>query len=138
MIDFLSNVNWLAVLVASVVHFILGAIWFVALVGKRYAVVLGIADRPQDKPGLLSLAGPFVCSAVTIATSAILLRALWVTAYGDALVLGAFVGVGYLVPMTINIAINPLFPRPFAYASLNAPFFIIGSLISCAILVAMS
>lgn len=138
MIDALSHVNWLAVLAASVAHFILGAVWFVGLVGKRYAAVLGIADRPQQKPGPLTLAGPFACSAVTIATSAILLRALGIATYGDALVLGALVGIGYLVPMTVNIAINPLFPRPFSYALLNAPFFVIGSVTACAILVALS
>ena len=138
MTEALFRVNWLAVGVASVAHFILGAIWFVALVGKRYAVVRGIADRPHENPGLLSFAGPFVCTAVTIATSATLLRALGITTYGDALVLGGLVAMGYLVPMTVNISINPLFPRPFAYAALNAPFFIIGSLMSCAILVAIS
>ena len=65
MIEALSHVNWLAVGVASVAHFSLGAVWFVGLVGKHYPVVLGIADRPQEKPGLLSLAGPFACTAVT-------------------------------------------------------------------------
>lgn len=138
MIEALSHVNWLAVGVASVAHFVLGAAWSVGLVAEHYPVVLGIADRPQDKPGPLSLVGSFSCTAVTIAASAILLRALGITTYGDALVLGALVGVGYLVPMTLNIAINPLFPRPFAYTALNAPFFVIGSLMSCAILVAMS
>lgn len=28
MIDALSHVNWLAVLVASIAHFVLGGIWF--------------------------------------------------------------------------------------------------------------
>jgi len=138
MIEALSHVNWLAVGVASVAHFLLGAAWFVGLVGKHYPVVLGIADRPQEKPGLLSLAGPFACTSFTVATSAILLRTLGITTYGDALVLGALVGVGYLVPMTLNIAINPLFPRPFAYTALNAPFFVVGSLMSCTILEAIS
>lgn len=46
-----SHVNWLALVVASVAHFILGAVWFVGLVGKHYPAVLGIDDRPQEKPG---------------------------------------------------------------------------------------
>lgn len=138
MIAMLSHVNWLAVLAASVAHFLLGAIWFVALVGRFYPIALGISDRPPEKPGALSLVGPFVCSAITIATSAILLHALNITSYGPALELGLLIGVGYLVPMTLNIAINPLFPRPFFYTALNAPFFILGSLLSCAILVALS
>ena len=137
MTEALSHVNWIAVLAASVAHFILGGIWFAALFGKRYAQVLGIADRPPQKPGAIFMIGPFVCGLVTIATTAVLLRALGITSYGDALALGALVGVGYLSAMTLNIAINPLFPRPFAYTLLNAPMFVIGSLMASAILVAM-
>ena len=137
MIDALSTVNWLAVLLASGAHFVLGGAWFGGLVGKRYAAILGIADRPPQTPGLVSLAGPFACGAITIATSALLLRRLGIDTLGDALALGALVALGYLVPMTVTIAINPLFPRPFAYALLNAPFFLVGSLTACAILVAL-
>lgn len=137
MIEALSHLNWVAVAVASVAHFLLGAVWFVGLVGSRYSAVLGVAHQPKQSPGVLALAGPFACAAVTVVASAILLLALGITTYGDALALGALVGVGYLVPMTLNIAINPLFPRPFAYTALNAPYFVLGSVMSCAILVAM-
>lgn len=138
MIAAFTHVNWLAVLAASVANFLLGGVWFVVLVGKYYPAALGISDRPPEKDGPISLVGPFVCSALTIATSAILLHALNITSYSDALELGLLIGIGYLVPMTLNIAINPLFPRPFFYTMLNAPFFILGSLLSCAILVALS
>jgi hypothetical protein len=36
-----------------------------------------------------------------------------------------------------NVAINPNFPNPLAYAALNGPFFLLSSIISCTILVAM-
>jgi hypothetical protein len=138
MIDALSQINWLAVLIASIAHFVLGGLWFTVLVGRPYAAALGIADRPPQPPKPIFLVGPFVCSAVTITTTAILLRALGIATYGEAVVLGAIVGVGYLSAMTVNIAINPLFPRPFSYALINAPMFIIGSVMACTILVAMS
>lgn len=138
MIAIFAQVDWLAVLTAGIAHFFLGGIWFAILFGKRYAAALGIADRPPQKPGPLFLIGPFVCGLVTIAISAVLLRASHAETYGAALSLGMVVGVGYLAAMTVNIAINPLFPRPLAYALVNAPMFVIGSLMSCAILFAMS
>jgi len=138
MIDVFWHVNWLAVVVASLAHFVLAGAWFAGLMAKPYLHALGIADRPAQKPGVLFLAGPFLCSALTISTSAILLLALGITSYSRALELGAVVGIGYLAAMTVTIAINPLFPRPLRYAAINAPFFVIGSLASCAILVAMS
>lgn len=137
MINALSHVNWLAVLAASVAQFILGGIWFAGLVGKPYAAALGIAGQPQPKPGLALLAGPFLCGMATVTTTAMLLRALGIAEFADALALGALAGLGYLVPMTVNIAINPVFPRPFYYSLLNAPFFLAASLVSCAILVTL-
>ncbi|MFT3709066.1 MAG: DUF1761 domain-containing protein [Archangium sp.] len=138
MTDALTHLNWLGVLAATVAHSFLGGVWFMALFGKQYAIALGIADRPPQKPGPLFIVGPMVCSLITIATTAFLLRALQITSVGSALVLGLVIGVGYLTAMTVNIAINPLFPRPFRYAALNAPFFVLGSVMSSAILVAMS
>ena len=133
----LSQVNWLGVLVASVAHFALGGVWFTALFGRHYAAALGLAGPPAGAPKPVFLIGPLVCGAVTVATTAVLLRALGITGYGEALGLGALVGIGYLAAMTVNIAINPLFRRPFYYALVNAPLFFIGSLMACAILTAM-
>lgn len=133
-----SQINWIAVVVATVAHFILGGVWFAALFGKAYAKALGIDGRPPQKPGPIFMIGPLLCGALTIVTTAFLLRALVITGYADALTLGAIVGIGYLGAMTMNIAINPLFPRPFFYALINIPMFLIGSLMACAILVSMS
>lgn len=138
MVAAFSQINWLAVLVATIAHFILGGVWFAALFAKQYAQALGIADRPPQKPGAIFLIGPLICGALTITTTAFLLRALAITDYGNALKLGAIVGIGYLAAMTVNIAINPLFSRPFYYALINAPMFLLGSLMSCVILIAMS
>ena len=134
----LSDINWLSVLAARVVHFLLAGAWFAGLFARQYAAALGISDRPQAKPAPRFLIGPFLCSAVTIAATALLLRALAITTLGPGLMLGAVVGVGYLVPMTVNIAINPLFPRPFHYALINAPLFLLGSLVATGVLVALS
>lgn len=62
------ELNWLAILAASLSHFCLAGFWFVVLVAKPYAAALGIADRPPQKPGPLLLIGPFVCSTITITT----------------------------------------------------------------------
>lgn len=137
MVDAISQVNWLAVLAATLAHFVLGGIWFVALFGKQYAHALGIADRPPQKPGPLFLIGPLVCSGLTIATTAILMRMLHITRLTDALELGLLVGVGYLGAMTVNIAINPLFRHPIRYALVNVPMFLIGSLLAVTILAAL-
>lgn len=50
---------------------------------------------------------------------------------------GALVGVGYILSTCMNIAINPNFPRQFLYTFINAPYFIVSSLMTSVILVIM-
>lgn len=138
MLSAFLHINWLAVLAATVAHFALGGVWFSLLFAKPYAHALGIEDQAPTKPAPIFLLGPLVCGAITITTTSFLLRALGVTDYTNGLILGGIVGLGYLGAMTINIAINPLFPRPLLYALVNVPMFAIGSLMSSAILVALS
>lgn len=137
MTDAFLQINWLAVLAATVANFVLGGLWFGALFARTYARVLGIEDRAPARPAPIFLVGPLLCGAVTIVTTAFLLRLLGIADLGGALALGAVVGIGYLGAMTVNIAINPLFPRPLRYALLNVPMFVLGSLMASAILVAL-
>ena len=134
----LTHIHWSAVAIAAAAHFALGGAWFTLLVGRQYASALGIADRPPSRPEPLQLAGPLICGTVTVVATALLLGALGVTDLGTAASLGLAVGIGYLAPMTLNIAINPMFPHPLRYALLAAPMFVLGSVMSAVILAAMS
>lgn len=138
MLKFMSEVQWLGVLAAVVAHFVLGGGWFMGLVAKQYHVALGRNAPPSAKPSPLLMVGPAMCSLVLIVTSAMLLKALAIVTFGEALSFGAFIGLGYLAPMVMVIAINPNFPRPFYYAALNAPYFVLGSMLSCVILNALA
>ena len=138
MIDVFSQINWLAVMVATVAMSMLGSAWFMGIVGKRYHASLGRTHLGDEKPSPLFIIGPMLCGAAVVVADAILLGALAVTTYTDALAFGAITGVGFLGAQTVNIAINPNFPRPFYYSAINVPYFLIGNMMTCAILIAMS
>lgn len=138
MFDALLNLNWLSILVASVANFALGGVWFMVLFKRQYAAALQLEARGDDeKPSALFIAGPFICGVVTIATTAFLFRLLETSTVGDALVLGAVIGLGFVGATTVNIAINPKFPDPLRYSLINVPYFVLGSLMSSLILVLM-
>jgi RsiW-degrading membrane proteinase PrsW (M82 family) len=137
MLNAFSQLNWLAVLAASLAHFLLGGLWFMVLFKQAYAAALDLSPAADEKPGLIFILGPLVCSTITVATTALLLRLLEITTLMDGLVLGAIVGVGFIGATTVNIAINPKFPSPLRYSLINLPFFVIGSLIASGILVSM-
>ncbi|MFE2276114.1 DUF1761 domain-containing protein [Streptomyces sp. NPDC059454] len=137
MFSVLADINWPAVAIAAVASVLLAGVWFAAVIAKPYAVALGREGAPAPAQTAVTLAGPPVCLLVTVLTSAVLVEALDITGMGDAVVFGLLVGVGYLGAMTFQIAVNPNFPRPLYYGVLNAPFFVLTSVLSSVVLVAM-
>lgn len=134
MFSALSQVNVLGVLVAAFASFVLGGIWFGAVVAKQYLVVLGKGHLAPQKPSPLYIFGPIIPNLAITITSAVLLKALNLQSLSEALAFGLLVGVGYLISMCLMIAMNPNFPHPFKYTVLNAPYLVSSSLISSAIL----
>jgi hypothetical protein len=131
-------IPWIAVLVAGLALQALGAAWFMAVVPKPYAVALGRSDLAGQKPAPIFIVGPLVCGLVVTVTNAILMRTFNVTTVSSALVFGAITALGYLVSTTVNVAINPNIPRPLLYGLVTGPFYLIGNLMNCAILAAMT
>lgn len=67
-------------------------------------------------------------------TTAILLRALAIDTLGDGIVFGFVVSIGYLIAQTLNMAINPNFPRLLLYTLLNGRDFIVCTVVASVIL----
>lgn len=138
MLNAFLSINWLSILAASVANFALGGVWFMVLFKRQYAAALQLeAPEVGEKPSALFIVGPLLCGAVTIAATAFLFRLLSVSTLGDALVLGAVIGIGLVGATTVNIAINPKFPDPLHYSLINVPYFVLGSLMTSLILVLM-
>ena len=139
MFTVLSTINWLSVLAAFVAYFLLGALWYLLLFPKAYQASLGKTYEPDAKQNQepLYIIGPAVCALVITITCAILLYALHITSYGNALAFALLVGAGYLFTNTVNIAINPNIPRPFFYGLITGSYHLVGMLLVNLILVAM-
>jgi hypothetical protein len=138
MFTVIAEINWLAVIVSTVVFAVVGGVYFTAVVARPYEVALGNESRELPKPGPIFIVGPLISSLLVVITTAILLRALDVAAVGDAIAFGLIVSVGYLVAQTLNIAINPNFPRPILYTLINAPYFIVCTVVAAIILTVWS
>lgn len=55
---FLSNINWLAVLVAAIAYFALGALWYSPLFGKKWIQYQNIdMNDPNIKKGVAGIMG---------------------------------------------------------------------------------
>jgi Protein of unknown function (DUF1761) len=137
MISQLSNINWVAVLSAFSVYFILGALWFTLFFKKQYAISLGKENQLPEKPAPIFIIGPAVCSLIITITSALLMQALGINTYSNAIEFALIVGIGYLVANTVNIAINPNMPHPIHYGIISGLYHLVGILLACTMLAAM-
>ncbi len=136
MISQLANLNWISVLIAFVVYFLLEALWFTLFFSKQYKISLGRDNETlPNKP--IFIAGPALCSLVITIASAVLIYSLNIQSFSAALEFSLLVGVGYLVANTINIAINPNIPRPILYGVISGTYHLLGILIVSTILVIM-
>lgn len=132
----LANLNWISVLVAFIAYFLLGALWFTLFFSKQYKISLGRENETlQNKP--IFIVGPALCSLVITIASAVLIYALNISSFGDALKFSLLVGIGYLFANTVNIAINPNIPRPILYGLISGTYHLVGILMVSIILVSM-
>jgi Protein of unknown function (DUF1761) len=137
MISQLSNLNWVGVLVAFVAYFMLGAMWFTLLFKKQYAISLGKENNLPEKPAPIFIIGPAICSLLITLASAILIYALGINSYSQAIEFALLVGIGFLVANTFNIAINPNMPYPLHYGIISGLYHLVGIFIVSIVLVAM-
>ena len=136
MITQLANLNWISVLLAFVVYFLLGALWFTLFFSKQYKISLGRDNETlPNKP--IFIVGPALCTLVITIVSAVLLYALNIQSFGGAVKFSLLVGVGYLFANTVNIAINPNIPRPILYGIISGTYHLLGILIVNIILITM-
>ena len=137
MMQAISSLNWFGVLLAFVPYFLLGALWFTVLFKKQYAISLGRENEQQQNLAPIFIVGPALCMLVITLTSALLVNALAINSYQDALLFGLIVGVGYLVANTVNIAINPNIPRPLLYGAISGAYHLVGIVLVSLMLVFM-
>lgn len=132
----LAHLNWISVLVAFVVYFILGALWFTLFFSKPYKISLGKENEAlPNKP--IFIVGPALCSLLITISTAVLMYALHIETINAAIEFALIAGVGYLVANTVNIAINPNIPRPILYGIISGAYHLLGILMVCVILVVM-
>jgi hypothetical protein len=137
MFNVLGQISLLGVAAATIATAVLGALWFTALFGKYYTVALGREGQPPFKMTPVFMAGPFLCGLVTCLASAILMSALGVHTFGDAIAFGLIAGFGFLTTTTVNTGINPNIPRPILYGVISGSYFLITGIMISLILLAI-
>jgi cytochrome bd-type quinol oxidase subunit 2 len=126
----LSNINWLAVLVAGAAYFTLGALWYSVLFGKAWIRLSGVnVNDPNAKKG----AGGIMLTSFILMIIASIGLALFISKINSyTWMTGAKVGLIAGVCFSVTgISISYLYEkRPFGLHLINGAYNTIGCIIA--------
>lgn len=131
-----SNINWLAVLVATIAYFMLGAIWYSkALFGVKWASLVGIGMNNPDKGKRMAqmMIGTFVLILVTSVGLALLINRIDLHLLPSGIKLGLITGLCFA---TTSVAISFIYEsRPTALYFIDCGYHLAGHIIAAIIMV---
>ena len=121
-LDAFSDLNWLAVVVAAVVYFIIGSLWYANfLFGRQYREAIGAEDGP---PAVSAMVINIVAWFIAALALGLIATALGTDDAVDGIVLGLVVSIGF-------IGTNRVVGRAYGADNpklmpINAPYTLIG------------
>jgi hypothetical protein len=125
-------VNWLAVLVAGIVMFAIGAVWYTALFGKQWRMLMGVPEGAAQEGFVQAMAVGFVANLVEA-----YVLAFFIVHYGATdLVTGAWVGAIAWLGFVATMIVPAIFyeRRAPMLAVINGAYNLIGLVVMGAIL----
>lgn len=135
----LGQVDWIAVLVAAVVYFVIGAAWFApATFGRRWMASIGWDEsRPRPEMSPVSYVGPALFYLVASIATAFLAAATDSDTLEEGIVLGLVVGLGYALVVTATDAVfDPNKPKPWTWFAISGAYHVVSLIIVGAIVAA--
>lgn len=135
--DLLGDVNWLAVVIAAIVYFALGAAWYSpALFGKAWQAAVGW--DPEAEPPDMGPVGyllPFPFFVVMAAAVAMLAVATGADTVGEGITLGVVIAIGLsLMHTAVDAAFEVSKPQPWTWFWINGSYHAVGLIVTAVIL----
>lgn len=128
MLDALAQLDWLAVALATIAYYLLGAIWFTPLFGKTWDRAIGYDRAPGSRFGAAYYLVPLVSALLVSLAIAVLTTSLAPISIGESLTMGLVVGLGVAAPISINNGLTPHTPRPFLFGAVTGSYHLVGIL----------
>lgn len=134
--DVLGELNWLAVIVAAVAYFVLGAIWYAPPVLGRPWMAAGGIEMPADdrRPGPGIYLVPLIGSVLSAIALGMLAEASDTDTAGEGLVLGLVTAVGFALAIAlITATFETNKPKPMVWGAINAGYHALGIIVAALI-----
>jgi Protein of unknown function (DUF1761) len=126
------EVNWLAIIVAAVVKFVIGGIWYMPLFGKQYRQLMGVPEG-SDMSGMApALVAQFIGDLIMAYILARFVIHYGPTSFGEGVLVGFMAWLGFVA--TVGVAQVFYEKKPWALWLINSGYLLVGLLVMGAIL----
>lgn len=127
-LDIVNDLNWLAVIVATIAYFALAGAWFAdPLFGRAWRRSIGWEQEPGSRLGAIYYAGPLVTCLVAVIAVAMLAEATGSDTLGEGLVLGMVLVVGLAgTVLFVTGVLDPKKPHPVTWFGITAGYHALG------------
>ena len=128
-----SDVNLLAVLVAGIIHMVLGFLWYGPLFSKQWMKLVGMTqDQAQGNPNPTIYLVPFVTALIGFYVLALFINAAGMGTLAGGATVGFLTGIGFLAMFS---SANYLFSmRPFQLFLIDIGYPVVSLVIAGALL----
>jgi hypothetical protein len=137
--DVLGELNWLAVIVAALAYFVLGALWYAPPVMGKTWMAAGGMEMPADdqRPGAGIYVVPLAGSILSAVALGMLAEATATDTIGEGFVLGIVVAVGFALAIALVTAtFESNKPKPMVWGAINAGYHALGIIVAGLIIAA--
>jgi hypothetical protein len=134
--DFLSDLNWLAVIVAALAYFAIGAAWYAPGVFGRTWAAAGGFDLPEagSRPSAAIYLTPLIGSVLSAIALGMIAAASGTDTFEEGIVLGLVVAVGFAIPIALVTAqFETQKPKPMVWGAINGGYHVVGNLLAATI-----
>ena len=131
----LITVNFLAVVVASVAAFAIGALWYGPLFGRQWRMLMGFGDEAMRSMAMTpakAMTGGFITTLILVFVLANMLALVGPSSVGEALTLSFWIWLGFVATIMMNSVWYE--NRPWKLYFINAAHYLVALLVATYIL----
>ena len=131
--DAFDDLNWLAVIVAALAYFALGAVWYSdALFGKQWREVTGVEMGENNRPDPTAMVVNFIGWLIAAIALGLIAHMIGADDVGDGIVLGLVASFGFI---GTNRIVDDMYRKvDRRLMRINAPYTLLGYVIMGVIL----
>lgn len=97
MVDLIASLNWLSIIVATVVYFVLGALWYSpVLFGNIWMKLRNLSMEDIDDPNPIIYLYSFILQFIGVFSLAMFMSALGVDSAANGALIGLGAGAGFV------------------------------------------